>query len=302
MFSKLKHTIRNYFGFSKTETNGFIVLLVLMLALVFVPSLYKKYLLSKSNFPKVEITLLDSLALQVDKQVELVSNQPSVKNSEAQSFDFNPNTVTVNELRDLGFSQKIAQRIANYRNKGGRFYKKEDLKKIYGLDADDYERLKSNIILPQKNVKHSTKPLKKFVENKIKPFDINLADTAQLQKIYGIGSVLSSRIVKFRDGLGGFISKKQYAEVYGLEAGIVHKLDSMSFISKGFLAHKININDVNIEQIAQHPYIRKKLAKMIVAYRLQHGNFERLEDLLDIHQIDEKTLLKIKPYIKLQKQ
>lgn len=299
MLSKLKHIIRNYFGFSKTETNGFMVLLLLMLTLVFVPMLYKKYLLSKSSFPEVEITRLDSLALQVDKQVELASQKTLSEKRPAQLFDFNPNTVTVSELTSLGVNQKIAQRVINYRNKGGKFYKKEDFKKIYGLNINDYYRLKNNIIIPQKNEKYSTEPLKKFVKNTITPFDINTADTAQLRKIYGIGSVLSSRIIKFRDGLGGFTSKKQYTEVYGLEAEIVNKLDSLSFISDGFLAQKININEANIEQIAQHPYIRKKLAKMIVAYRLQHGNFERLEDLLKIHQMDKKTLLKIKPYIKL---
>ena len=299
MFSKLKQIIRNYFGFSKTEANGFMVLLLLMLALVFVPMLYKKYLLSKSSFPEVEITRLDSVALQVDKQVELASQKQLTEKPPAQLFDFNPNTVTVSELTALGFTQKIAQRVINYRNKGGKFYKKEDFKKIYGLNLNDYDRLKNNIIIPQKNMTYSTEPLKKFVKNKIEPFDINIADTAQLRKINGIGSVLSSRIVKFRGGLGGFTSKKQYAEVYGLEAGVVRKLDSLSFISEGFLAQKININEANIEQIAQHPYIRKKLAKMIAAYRLQHGNFERLEDLLKIHQMDKKTLLKIKPYIKL---
>lgn len=299
MISRLKHIIRNYFGFSKTETNGFIILLLLMLALVFAPTLYKKYLLSKSSFPEVEITLLDSLALQVDKQVELASNKSPVKNLPAERFDFNPNTVTISELTSLGINKKIAQRVINYRKKGGKFYKKEDFKKIYGLSDNDYQQLKSHIIIPQKPAKYNTEPHKEFVKKEVEPFDINRADTAQLRKIYGIGSVLSSRIVKFRDGLGGFISKKQYAEVYGLEADVIHRLDSLSFVSGGFSAKKINLNKANIEQIAQHPYIRKKLAKMIVAYRLQHGNFERLEDLLKIHQVDEKTLLKIKPYITL---
>ena len=301
MFSKLKHTIRNYFGFSKTETNGFMVLLLLMLALIFVPMVYKKYLVLKNSFPKVEITRLDSLALQVDKQVELAAQKPLTEKSTVQLFDFNPNTVTINELTSMGINQKIAKRVINYRNKGGKFYKKEDFKKIYGLKINDYERLKNNIIIPQKSGRDSTESLKKSVRNNIEPFDINTADTAQLRKIHGIGSVLSSRIVKFRDGLGGFTSKTQYAEVYGLDADVVHKLDSVSFISEGFLAQKININEANIEQIAQHPYIKKKLAKLIVAYRLQHGNFERLEGLLKIHQVDEKTLLKIKPYITLQK-
>ncbi len=300
MLSKLKHIIRNYFGFSKTETNGFMMLLLFMLALVFVPMLYKKHLLSKSRFPAVEITRLDSLALQVDKQVQLASQKTLSEKPPVQLFDFNPNTVTVSELTSLGINQKIAQRVINYRNKGGKFYRKEDFKKIYGLNINDYDRLKNNIIIPQKNVKYSTEPLKKFVKNTITPFDINTADTAQLRKIYGIGSVLSSRIIKFRDGLGGFTSKKQYAEVYGLEAETVNILDSLSFILDGFLAQKININEANIEQIAQHPYIRKKLAKMIVAYRLQHGNFETIEDLSKIHTMDEKTLIKIRPYIALQ--
>ncbi len=299
MFSKLKHIIRNYFGFSKTETNGFAVLLILMLGLVFVPMWYKNYLISKSSFPEVEIKLLDSMALQIDKKNEIAAQNLSTTKSPDILFDFNPNTVTVSQLTALGINIKIAQRVANYRNNGGKFYKKEDFKKIYGLAFSDYERLKNHIIIPQKSRKNNTASQKKFVRKKIEPFDINRADTTQLQKISGIGSVLSRRIIKFRDGLGGFTSKAQYAEVYGLAVEVTNKLDSFTFIVDGFPVQKININKASIEQIAQHPYIRKKLAKMIVAYRLQHGNFETIEDLSKIHTMDEKTLIKIRPYIAL---
>ena len=56
-----------------------------------------------------------------------------------ESFKFNPNTVSVDDLMRLGFSEKQAQSIDNYRRKGGRFRRKSDFARSYVV-ADSFDR------------------------------------------------------------------------------------------------------------------------------------------------------------------
>lgn len=46
--------------------------------------------------------------------------------------------------------------------------------------------------------------------------ELNSADTTELKRLRGIGSVLSARIVKYRTKLGGFSSVEELKNVYGL--------------------------------------------------------------------------------------
>ncbi len=133
----------------------------------------------------------------------------------------------------------------------------------------------------------------------IKPFDINTADTAALKKIYGVGAVLSARIVKYRDLLGGFTSKDQLSEVYGLDTEVVDRLDSMTYISEDFMPKQLSINELKAYELDDHPYLSKKIARAIDAYRHQHGKFESLESLYNLHLIDSTHLQRIAPYLKL---
>src|SRR5258708_11711600 len=128
-------------------------------------------------------------------------------------------------------------------------------------------------------------------------FDLNAADTSQLIKVYGIGPKLSLRIVAYREKLGGFISESQLNEVYGIDSTVVRELISKSFIEENFQTRQVNINSATEKELGVHPYIKYKLAKAIVAYRMQHGAFTAVDDLKKLTIIDENTFLRMKPYI-----
>ena len=68
-----------------------------------------------------------------------------------ESFSFNPNTATVEELCRLGFSQKQAQSIENYRAKGGRFNRKEDFAKSFVVSDSIFRRLQPYIDIPDRS-------------------------------------------------------------------------------------------------------------------------------------------------------
>ena len=86
--------------------------------------------------------------------------------------------------------------------------------------------------------------------------DLNEADSTTLQKINGIGVVLSARIVKFRNGLGGFVSEDQLDEIYGIEEYALNNLRKETFILDEFIPNLLNINSMSIDQLGKHPYIR----------------------------------------------
>src|SRR5699024_3376615 len=139
-------------------------------------------------------------------------------NKTFQLFPFNPNKLSVEGWQKLGLSEHVARVIQHYRNAGGSFSDKEDLKNIYGLSEEEYNRLKPYIRIAAKdsvNTKQRVNSSKsKNKKHEVKPLmlDINVADSADWTKLYGIGSVFAGRIIHFREALGGFYSISQIKE------------------------------------------------------------------------------------------
>jgi competence ComEA-like helix-hairpin-helix protein len=244
-----------------------------------------------------ERNVLDSLVALLEKDT-----LPSSDSLVTQAlFPFNPNTATQNELRMLGFSEEIVKRMLNYRAKGGKFSVKSDLLKIYGMDTLSFKKTYNFIQLPTSrnwvSLAHTHRPKKLQTSQRDSLFNINTADSATLMRINGIGPVLSARIVRYREKLGGFISKSQLNEVYGLDSTVVRRLAATCFINAEFEVRKLNINILDEVELSGHPYLSRSEAKAIVAYRFQHGNYPTIQDIRKILSIEEKTFRKIEPYL-----
>ncbi len=126
--------------------------------------------------------------------------------------------------------------------------------------------------------------------------DINAASQEEWESLKGIGPVLTSRIIKFREKLGGFISIDQVKETYGLPDSTFQKIRSR-LILKAPVITRLNINQLGMEQLASHPYIRYKTAKAIIAYREQHGLYQSTQDLQKIESISSEIYTKIEKYL-----
>jgi competence protein ComEA len=153
---------------------------------------------------------------------------------------------------------------------------------------------------PEKK-KFSKKPYKAYKTYSQKPlevFDINQADTTTLKRIPGIGKVLSNRILKYRDMLGGFISISQLKEVYGLNDTVLWALDTLVLIRTDFSPIQLAINESDEFVLSKHPYIGKAMAKSLSSYRFQHGSYGSADDFKNIHMLDTLELKKALPYIK----
>jgi competence ComEA-like helix-hairpin-helix protein len=250
-----------------------------------------------------DVEKLDSLIRawnlsQPEKKVEITTAQFKL-------VAFNPNDATKENFIALGFSQDLAKRIVNYREKGGKFRIKSDLLKIYGMDSAFYQGIYHFISLPDREGKKENTGKKYEIRKALtiaKPtekFDLNNADTSQLKKIYGIGEKLSLRILKYRDVLGGFVDMDQLKEVYGLDSLVIKKLIENSTIEREFQPKKININTASEKQLSAHPYL-SKVAKAIISYRFQHGDFKAVDDIRNVSSLNEKSIQRIIPYLKVQ--
>jgi competence ComEA-like helix-hairpin-helix protein len=297
---KIKLWVKGFFGFSRSETNAFIILIPLMFGLIFSEPAYRYWFVRQPIDYSKERNSLDSLLATMEWKNDSVVTEQIAKREEL--FVFDPNLSSKDDLMRLGFSQSLANRIVNYRLKGGKFQTKKDLMKIYGMDSSLFKSLLSYIKLPE-SVTHEKSIQKKEVSIREKPtltqFDLNTADTSQLISIYGIGPKLSLRIIAFREKLGGFILTSQLSEVYGLDTVAIKQLLLRSFIKDDFKPRQVNVNKATEKELGAHPYIKYKLARAIVAYRMQHGIFNSVEDLKKITILDESNWTKLKPYISL---
>ncbi len=299
----LKYWIKNFFGFSRSQVNGFTLLLVLATMLLFSEPIWHWWAKNRPTNNMKDKATLDSLIATWD------TKRPSIETTETREitqklFHFNPNDATSENLLRLGFPENVAPRIIKYREKGGKFRIKSDLLKIYGVDSSFYHRIHSFINLPEQHAP-TYKPEKRrseketvLVKKSFEKFDLNSADTAQLKKIYGIGEKLSMRILKYRDVLGGFVAMNQLKEVYGLDSVVINRLIENSEIKYNYQPLRININTATEKELFSHPYL-SKAAKAIVSYRFQHGAFRTVSEIRNINSLDEKIIHKIIPYLKV---
>ncbi len=195
----------------------------------------------------------------------------------------------------MGLRKKLVRTIINYRDKGGKFYKSEDLKNIYGMRENEFNALEPYINIKKDTIKVFSK---KIIANDLL-LDINSADTLDLQQLRGIGPSYARRIVKYRERLGGFSSIEQLYEVYGMDSLRFHGIAENIYVGNNGI-QKININEAGIKQLIKHPYIEFYLAKSIVKYRKEIGNYTDTEQLKNANLIYEELYEKIKPYICLK--
>jgi competence protein ComEA len=127
--------------------------------------------------------------------------------------------------------------------------------------------------------------------------DINTADSTAWTTLPGIGPVLAARIIRFRNKLGGFYAISQVKETYGLPDSTFVKIQSSLQLNTVSL-NNLDINLLDEQSLAKHPYIRYKLARLIVLYRNNNGPFRSTEELLGIPLVDDSIYRKLEPYIK----
>lgn len=163
-----------------------------------------------------------------------------------ENFRFDPNTASIDDLMRLGFSQKQAQSIDNYRQKGGRFRRRSDFAKSYVVEDSVFQRLEKYIDIPK--------------------IDINSADSAALMSLPGIGKFFAGKMVSYRKELGGYSYPEQLMDIWHFDK---EKFDNLKDLIK---ADTLGVPAYSLwtlpeKELAVHPYIGKRAARSIVMFR-----------------------------------
>lgn len=196
-----------------------------------------------------------------------------------ESFPFNPNTASKEDFERLGFTPAQAAALLGYREKGGRWHRKEDFAKSYVVSEQTYQRLCPFICIPL--------------------LDINLADSAAFDALPGIGPYFASKMVQYRKELGGYARKEQLMDIYHFDQTRYDALQDLIECGSFFDGKKIVPLDIwtaDVQSLAGHPLIRSyALAKGIVLYREHHSAQEcTVSGLLQAGVISETCAEKLR--------
>ena len=227
--AKIYFFLKSYFGFSKRESRGFVLVVPALILLYLIPLGYG-WLVRKKNEKHYS-----AYSQKIDSLV-LAGWKPSENNYQGQS---------------LGHKSDTVKRV------------------------NAYQKPKS----PQLN-----------------KMSFSDADSVVLQIVPGIGQTMAGRVVKFRENIGGLYSKDQLLEVYGMTPEVLEKVfEYFEFVPE--IKNKILINQADVNTLAKHPYINYGSAKVIVAFRDQHGSYQTYDDLLKIKIFNAEWVDRLKPYL-----
>ena len=221
---------KDYFSFTIRERSALLVLLLIIVVFIFLPGFFA---------PKFkDVTVDTALQLKLDSITSTLANtqparnpdiadfnsenkSPALAGGELHPFDFDPNTLPAQGFRKMGLRDKIIQTILSYRNKNGVFRQPDDIRKIYGLTAEEADQLIPFIKIGSGAAATPGKATAFVDKNGISPkqqktIDINAATEEEWKSLPGIGDVLSKRIDKFRNAVNGFKAVEDVKKTYGL--------------------------------------------------------------------------------------
>lgn len=318
---RLKKLLGDLLIMSKAERNGSLVLLSVLLMLILIrfviPNIGKddqtylneieeKIAQLESQKDSLEAVALNSstsyssISSNANKKSVVNTNPKTDAASSFECFSFDPNTETFTNLLKLGFPKKVANTLIRFRASGARFFRPDDLLKVYGVDSVLYTRLKPYISIAA--ITEIQKEPVKVADNcaPIKTIEINGADSVSWISLPGIGPVFARRICTFRTALGGFISIDQLGEVYNLPDETFQRIKPYLKIDTTKV-EKINLNFADVAQLSKHPYCSYASACEIVNYRVKNGSYSTSQQLLSDSLLSPLQYTKIAPYLKVNK-
>lgn len=308
--------LREIFIFTSKERNGLLILVFILFLLVcgnyFLPYMIPKKEYDASGWEKEVAKYNHPEPVITSPKAEI-----SVPAADTFSGKFDPNDAELKVLLQIGIPPKVAANWLKYLQKGGKFFKKEEVRKLYGMNAESYDKVIDHLIVPDKipaekeNAGAGKWPKKSFAgyagkdslwrnslreKKEIIKVDINLADSAQLEALPGIGPALASRIIKYRKLLGGYFQVTQLKDIYGMNEDWWRSISPWLYAGSTEL-NKLEINYLSLNELGRHPYIGFRTAKKIIKRRDTGGKFNNTDELASLFSTD--SLQRVLPYLKV---
>lgn len=321
---------KSYFVFTKRERIGVVVLVFLIVMVAVLPLFFSE---PENDIDKLELEKFRKELAMAENRSDKSGVEDSLDENRDENrgnfsdnkeeFLFDPNKLSEIGWKRLGIRDRTIQTIHRFLDKGGQFRNPEDIGRIYGISKTDYNRLLpfvrienekkkdsdvggNNQFAHRKEYSEKSKYEEKTYEERnpkkkipLAAIEINSADSTAFMALPGIGRVLATRIIRFREKLGGYYQVDQIKEVYGMSDSTFQLVRS-AFICNAGGIRKINLNSCEQSELSKHPYIQYKLAAFIIQYRTQHGRFHNLSDLLKIETVDAHKVQKLEPYLTIE--
>lgn len=294
--------IREYFGLTVREKRSFLIILILLSGSI----LFRIYIshreadtieLPDEQFKQVHsfVTSLEEIPQPVPVKPKVFQNSKDILN---RFVEFNPNTISLNDLLDMGLDDFLAGNIIRYREAGGIFRKPDDLSRIYGMDPEVYTRLEPFIYFPE-TVPMAESASSNEAELKNVPLfnsELNSAGISDFMKIEGMDPEVAGRIIRYRELLGGFCFYEQLKEVYGLFDSVRIRLIKEFSIDEAKIK-KISLKTASYPELLRHPYLEKSHVNEMFKLKDFYGDSIHFSHLVENRSLPDSILHRIKPYI-----
>ena len=282
----MKNFIKEYFNFSKREQNGMLVLFIILVVLIGANIFVSVH---KSN-QKVDFSDFES---EIDSF--LIYQQTHFDDSELFAFD--PNTASREDLLRLGLSPKSVNGIINYREKGYKFYKPEDITRVRTLKPEEYEVIKDYIVIEKPSYNNQqyhheySQQKGEHAEAQLFDFDPNTATKDELE-LLGFKPWQAENILKYRSKGGKFKQASDITKMHGIDNDFAEKL--MPYIKIGTKEESasydilVNVNTASEADFQMLKGIGAAYSKRIVAYREKLGGFIALEQVREVYGMTDE--------------
>ena len=312
LFDKLKYYLKSFFTLNKSEQQGIVVLLVLILMVIII-NLFLPCFISdnKSDFEdyKNEIEVFRKYRDEFNDSVRLRTKQAKgqLTLEEAQKllnpYKFDPNTLDEDGWLRMGFLPKQYKRITNYLEKGGKFSKSSDLQKIYGISDVEFDVIQDSIVLDKQSKTTPGKAKIKKANTKNKTYkytvtELNSSDSVNLVSNLQLYPNIVSRVIKYRNSLGGFYKNSQLLEVYKFPEPYYRKIEKYVLVNDS-LIERIDLNNVSFKQLLRHPYFDYATVKSIFNNKPKKGRmyYSDFDEMVRLCGINDSLALRMKHYL-----
>lgn len=302
---------KDFFSWSKNERRGIMLLSSLLILLTLGDVFFNRISVKEEYVIHPDsLQLYSEMLREMEKQDDepITTSYPDLPTEEEKKTreKFDPNTLNTKGWVELGFSEKQSEALIRYKNSLGGFKKKDDLKNSYVISEAKFSELEKWIFIEEKSsesrpsnkIQHPIEEAYLEKNKKILSLDLNECDSLSLLELKGIGPFYAGKIIAYREQLGGYITKDQLLEIWKFDAVKMDQIADQIYISNPVLV-QMNINSDSINLLKKHPYIRWNLAKAIVNYRKQHGDYSRIEDLNQLEMMNDSLFDKLYPYLRL---
>lgn len=288
---KLKE-VKSQLVFHRSQRVGILFLLILILGL-----LYIQFFVSFSEESTFDIHSEEVLALQ--RQFDSLRSADSLKRL-PKLYPFNPNYLTDYKAYTLGISPEAFDRLQAFRKKDQWVNSVSQFKLVTGVSDSVLSRISPYFKFP--DWVSRSKPKRDYYEKKrvlssSEKIDLNNATIEELQQVYGVGEVLSARIVAHRESLGGFHDDVQLYMVWGLRDTVVKHILRQFTVKTPVTIEKMNINQSSASDLSTLPGVSFELGKRIWRFVRVREGLTDLSDLLKIEEITPRRLKVFRLYL-----